>query len=101
MNGTAQWEGPTPYTGRGGAPFRRTGRPLHVQPASTATALSGGSGADRLGTSSGPGGDGLDLDPGPQREGGDTEGGPGREGLAGEVAGVDLVDGGEVGDIGE
>ena len=50
---------------------------------------------------SGPGGDGLDLDTGPQRQGGHPEGGPGREGLAGEVAGVDLVDGGEVGDVGE
>ena len=52
-------------------------------------------------TDSGPGGDGLDLDAGPQRQGGDTEGGPGRERLTGEVAGVDLVDGGEVGDVGE
>ena len=52
-------------------------------------------------TGSGPGGDGLDLDTGPQRQGGHPEGGPGREGLAGEVAGVDLVDDGEVGDVGE
>ena len=55
----------------------------------------------RLGTGSGSSGDGLDLDAGPQRQGGHAEGGPGREGLTGEVAGVDLVDGGEVGDVGE
>jgi len=52
-------------------------------------------------TGSGPGGDGLDLNAGPQRQGGHPEGGPGREGLTGEVAGVDLVDGGEVGDVSE
>ena len=81
--------------------------PTQPIPVRTRTACAGlaslgtasGTALDR--TASGSSGDGLDLDAGPQRQGGHAEGGPGREGLTGEVAGVDLVDGGEVGDVGE
>jgi len=52
-------------------------------------------------TDSGPGGDGLDLDAGPQRQGGDSKICSAYSQLTGEVAGVDLVDGGEVGDVGK
>lgn len=101
VNGSPHRQGQTPRSG-GAAPHR-------MQPAPARTCRTG-AGLARVGvasvtpldrTGSGPGGDGLDLDTGPQRQGGHPEGGPGREGLAGEVAGVDLVDGGEVGDVGE
>ena len=86
----------------GAAPHRMQPAPVRTRTTGAGLARVGvasGTALDRTG--SGPGGDGLDLDAGPQRQGGHPEGGPGREGLAGEVAGVDLVDGGEVGDVGE
>ena len=53
------------------------------------------------GLPSGPHGDGLDLYARPQWQGGYGEGGPGGQDGAGDVAGVDLVDGLEVGDVGQ